>query len=174
MPVKVILRCVIAFAVAAPLYALAGSLNAKPGAWEITTTTLMQGVLIPPDVLANMPPEQRDKIEQTMQARAGKPVTRVRQSCITQQNLDEDLFNTSDEGHGQCKKKVVTKSENKLVLERICPAPQALTMKLSIEARTPESLVATTDLVQAGGGKIHMDIKGRWLGASCSGIKEHS
>ena len=174
MSVKALLRCVIAFAAAAPLCALADSLNAKPGAWEITTTTLTQGMLIPADVLANMPPEQRDKIEKTMQARAGKPVTRVRQSCITQQNLDEDIFITSDKGQGQCEKKVITKSANKLVLERICPAPQALTMKLSIEARTPESLVASTDLVQAGGGKIHMDIKGRWLGASCSGIKDHS
>ena len=174
MPVKVILRCVIAFAVAAPLYALAASLNAKPGAWEITTTTLTQGMLIPADVLANMPPEQRDKIEKTMQARAGQPVTHVRQNCITQQNLDEDIFVTSDGGRGQCEKKVITKSANKLVLERICPAPQNLTMKLSIEARTPESLVATTDLAQTGGGKIHMDIKGRWLGASCSGIKDHS
>ncbi len=174
MPARILLRCVIAFAAAAPLCALADSLNAKPGAWEITTTTLVQGMLIPADVLANMPPEQRDKIEKTMQARAGKPVTRVRQSCITQQNLDEDLFIASDGGQGQCEKKVITKSANKLVLERICPAPQNFTMKLSIEAKTPESLAATTDLAQTGGGKIHMDIKGRWLGSSCAGIKRGS
>lgn len=31
--------------------ALAGSLNAKPGAWEITSTTLMSGMPIPPDAL---------------------------------------------------------------------------------------------------------------------------
>ena len=35
----------IALAAATPLYALADSLNAKPGACEMTTTTLATGIL---------------------------------------------------------------------------------------------------------------------------------
>ena len=41
-----------------------------------------------------------------------------------------------------------------------------------IEAKTPDSIVAVVDTAQGSGGKIHVDIKGRWLGASCAGIEE--
>ena len=171
MPAKILLRCAIAFAVATPLYALASSFNAKPGAWEITTTTLTQGMVIPADLLANMPPAQRAKIEKSMQARSGKPSTRVRKSCVTQEKLDQvDMIASDDDGH--CKKKFISKSASKIVVESICPAPHAYTAKWTVEARTPESLAASADLVQKGGGKIHVDIKGRWLGASCAGIED--
>jgi hypothetical protein len=168
-----LLRCAVAVAVAIPLYALAGSFNAKPGAWEITMTTLTQGSLIPPEALANMPPERRAQIEKTMQARSGKPITHVRKSCVTQEKLDEDNF-IKDDDEGQCKRKIISKSATKLEFERTCPAPHALTMKMIIEVRTPESFAGSMDIVQSGGGKVHGDIKGRWLGASCAGIKDDS
>jgi hypothetical protein len=69
---KTLLRCTVACAVAMPLYALADSLNAKVGAWEITTTSLMTGMPVPPEALAGMPPEQRARIEKAMRARSGK------------------------------------------------------------------------------------------------------
>ncbi len=47
-------------------------------------------------------------------------------------------------------------------------------MKMIIEAETPESIVGSIDIVQSGGGKVHGNIKGRWLGASCAGIKDDS
>lgn len=160
-----------ACAAAMPLYALAAPFGAKPGAWEITTTTLMQGMMIPAEALADMPPEQRAKIENAMRAHSGKPVTRVTKSCVTQQELDQDsMIGTDDED--DCKKKVVSRSATKLVLEKTCPAPRAYAAKWMIVAKTPESLAATADLVQADGGKIHLDIKGRWLGSSCAGIKD--
>jgi hypothetical protein len=35
--------------------------------------------------------------------------------------------------------------------------------------------VASIDMVHAGAsGKVHIDLKGRWLGASCAGIKDGS
>ena len=70
--------------------ALAESFNAKPGAWEMSITTLTAGTLIPPDVLAKMPPEQRAKFEQSMQARSGKPMTHTSKGCVTQEDLDQD------------------------------------------------------------------------------------
>ncbi len=63
--------------------AQAESFNAKPGAWEMTFSGLSTGTMIPPDVLAKMPPEQRARIEQSMQARSGKPGSRSTKSCIT-------------------------------------------------------------------------------------------
>jgi hypothetical protein len=43
---------------------------------------------------------------------------------------------------------------------------------MTIEAKTPESLVATGDRVLSGSGKAHMDIKGQWLKTSCDGVEE--
>lgn len=170
MFIKNLFRWAVAFAVAIPLHAFAAPFDAKPGAWEITTTTLMQGMLIPAEALADMPPEQRTKIEKAMRARSGKPSTHVTKSCVTQQELDQDsMIGTDDQD--DCKKKVISRSATRLVLEKTCPAPRAYAAKWTIVARTPESLAATADLVQAGGGKIHLDIKGRWLGTSCAGIK---
>jgi hypothetical protein len=169
---KTLLRCTVACAVAMPLYALADSLNAKVGAWEITTTSLTTGMPVPPDALAGMPPEQRARIEKAMQARSGKPSTHVAKSCITKEDLDQDSIFKSDE-ESDCARKIISKSAKKIVIEQTCVAPNASTSTMTIEAKTPESIVANIDMVQGGAnGKVHVDIKGRWLGASCAGIKE--
>src|ERR1019366_7145535 len=174
MFVKNLLRYAVAFAVAMPLYSLADSFNAKAGAWEMTTTTLTEGIPFFADSLAKMPPEQRAKIEKAMQARAGKPITHVTKSCVTKKDLDQDRVIKSDD-EGKCKKKIISKSANKIVFEQTCTAPHASTSNVVIEAKTPESIVFSMDMVQGGAsGKIHVDIKGRWLATSCAGIKEGS
>jgi len=175
MRAKTLLRCAIAFAVAMPLCALADSFNAKPGAWEITTTTLMQGKMIPPEALANMPPAQRARIEKSMQAREGKPSTHVKKSCVTKTDLDQDRVLKSDKEE-HCKKQIISKSSSKIVYEQTCSGPDASKSTVTVEAKSPESLAATMDMVQqrSGGGKIHVDIKGKWLGSSCNGIKDKS
>ena len=44
-----------------------------------------------------------------------------------------------------------------------------------MEATTPENLVMDIDVAQGGArGKVHVTTKGRWLGASCTGIKNAS
>jgi len=154
--------------------ALADSFNAKPGAWEMTLTTLTAGMLIPPDVLAKMPPDQRAKLEQSMQARSGKPTTHVSMECVTQNDLDQNrMIKEENEKDGlQCTTKVISKSSSKLVIERTCPAPRASTSQMAMEAKTPESIVGSIDMTRAESGKVHVDIKGRWLNASCAEIKD--
>ena len=153
--------------------ALADSLNAKPGAWEMTTTTLTTGMPAPPDMLAKMSPEQRTKIKAMMQARAGKPTTHVHASCMTQKDLDEDRIIKKSDDEDQCAQKIITKSANRLVIEKTCPAPRASTSQITVEAKTPERIVAGIDMKQGGAdGKVHVDIKGHWLRASCAGIKD--
>jgi hypothetical protein len=155
-------------------FALADSLDVKPGAWDMSSTTLTSGSLIPPDTLAKMPPEQRAKIEQSMQARSGKPITHTSKECVTQEDLDQDrmLKEQHEDGDLQCTRRVVSKSSRKLVIERTCPAPRASTSQMAVEAKTPETIVGSMDITRAGSGKVHVDIKGRWLGASCAEIKD--
>ena len=155
--------------------ALAESFNAKSGAWEMSITTLTAGMLIPPDALATMPPEQRAKFEQSMQARSGQPMTRTYKACVTQEDLDQNRIikeEEEQENELQCTMKVISKSSSKLVIERACPAPPASTSKMMMEAKTPESIVGSLDMTKAESGKVHVDIKGRWLGASCAGIED--
>ena len=78
------------------------------------------------------------------------------------------------DGKDQCTKKIISKSANRLAIEETCPAPRAHTKQLTMEAKTPESIVASIDIVQggAGGQKIHVDIKGHWLRASCAGVND--
>jgi len=174
MTARNLLRCTIAFAVAMPLYALADSFNAKLGAWEITSTSMTSGMLIPAEALANMPPDQRARIEKSMQARSGKPSTHVMKSCVTKSDLDQDRVLKSEDDEN-CKRKIISKSASKIVYEQTCKAPNASKSTVKVETKTPESMEAVMDMVQVGGsGKIHVVIKGRWLGSSCAGIKDDS
>ena len=153
--------------------AFAESFNIKTGAWEMTYTSMATGVMLPPEVLESMPPERRAKLEEAMKARSsGKPRTRVHNSCITQKDLDQNRFLKGEgEGETDCEVTVLSKSATKLVMERTCPAHEA-SYKFSIDVKTPESVVGTVD-GSVGSGKMHSDLKGRWLGASCEGIKDH-
>lgn len=159
--------------IGAPPLALADTLNAKPGAWEMTFTSQSSGSLVPADVLAKMPPEQRARVEQSMQARAGKPRIHSVKSCVTKEDLDQDrIIKDSDDDEPGCKTSVVSKSAAKLVLTRTCPSPHASTSQVTVEAQTPESLVGSMDTDRPQAGKVHLDFKGRWIGASCAGIAE--
>lgn len=170
---KTLVTIAVALAVGTPLCALAESFNAKPGAWEMTITTLTTGNPMPPAALANMPPEKRAKIEETMKARAGKPSTHTYKSCVSQKDLDQNSIVKSENEDNKCTRKVLSKSATKIVMEQTCPASHASKSQMTIEAKTAENLVASMDMMQGGaGGKVHVDMKGHWLGASCAGIRE--
>lgn len=166
------LRTVAALVMTFPLLTQAQTLNIKPGAWETTTATQMSGMPMPAEELAKMPAEQRARFEKMMQARAGKTNTHVIKSCVTQKDLDENRwFQGKDES--KCSQKIISRSANKIVMEQTCPPPHASTGRITSEARTAENYVISMDMEQAGAaGKIHMDMQGRWLGASCAGIKK--
>ncbi|MGZ8394985.1 MAG: DUF3617 domain-containing protein [Nitrospira sp.] len=154
--------------------ARADSFNAKPGAWEMTHTGLSSGMLVPPEALAKMPPEQRANFEQAMHARAGQSGSRAIKSCVTKEDLDQNriIKGEEDEEKPECATKVLSKSAGKLVIERSCPPPRVSVTHMTMEAPTPETIVASIDMERAGSGKVHIDIKGRWVGASCAGIKD--
>ena len=169
MHIRIARTTALTLALATPVLALAASFNARPGAWEMTTSTAMTGMPIPAEALAKMPAEQRARIEAGMQARAGRITSRVRKSCVTQADLDQNRILKSNNETG-CTRKIVSSSASKVVVEHDCPAPHASTSRMTFEAPTPESLVATIDVMQGPSGHVHVDIKGRWLAASCAGI----
>ena len=68
------------------LDARAESLNVKPGAWEMTMTTVASGMKLSPEMAANMTSAQRVQMEQMMKARDGKPYTMTVPSCLTKED----------------------------------------------------------------------------------------
>lgn len=158
-----------------PGIANAESLNVKPGAWEITTTTMTSGSKVSPELSTRLTPAQRAKMEQALKARDGKPMTT--QSCLTKEDVSHDriikeMEDEDDEGDAKCTIKVISKSPSKLVVDQMCLGPSPSTTHMTIEAKTTESFVAIGDGERAGLSKVRMEIKGKWLGAGCEGIEE--
>ena len=52
--------------IAAP--ALAGELAANTGLWEMTSSVQMQGALLSPEMLAQLPPQARAQVEASLQS----------------------------------------------------------------------------------------------------------
>lgn len=161
---------VFAFAVGAviamaPLSSRAESFDVKTGSWEVTTTTAVEGMPVPKKVLDDMPPVQRAKMEQMMRARAAKPQTHTVRQCLTKEDLDRSRLHTSD--NPKCASNVISQSARRLEAEVTCPPPEASKMHLKYDAISVESFVGSMDRVQGEGGKIHVDVKGRWLAAVC-------
>lgn len=155
----------------------AESINVKPGVWEMTVTTVASGMKLSPELSAKMTPAQRAQMEQMMKAREGKPHTMTTRSCITKEDLNQDriIKQMEDEDEDpavQCKVKVLSKSSSKLVLDQLCPGPPPSTTHFTVEAKTPESIMAIGDRGETGSGKSHIDIKGKWITSSCDGLEE--
>ncbi len=151
--------------------ASAEPLNAKPGAWEMTVATTGAGSIVPPGALAKMPPEQRALVEKMMADRGGKPNTSVHKSCVKKEDLEHDRFANDDDSG--CTRKTVSRTASKIVVAMSCPGTPPREGTFTFEAKSPESVVGMIDQ-ETGSGKFHVDIKGRWLGASCAGIPERS
>ena len=157
--------------------AQAESFNVKPGAWETTTTITSSGSKISPEMSAKMTPVQRAQMEQMLKARDGKPMTITDRSCLSKEDISYDriikeMEDEDEDGEVKCKMKVISKSSSKLVLDQICPAPRSSTTHWTIEAKTTESFAGSGEREQPGLGKGHIEMRGKWLEASCAGIEE--
>lgn len=109
------MRSVFALAAAAALLTIAAAaqteahqpLHVKTGLWQVTQTTSIGGG-VPPEMqarLAQMPPEQRARVEAMMQSRfGGAPETRTFKSCVTEKDLNNEPWQNGT----KCKWSVVS------------------------------------------------------------------
>lgn len=171
MNIRLPLRHLSLLILATPALGSAANFNVRPGAWESTTTSVVSGNLLPAAELAKMPPAQRARIEAMLGAHSsGAPRRITEKSCITQADLDQDRLMKSD-AEQHCTTTVVSRSPTRLVLDRQCPQPHPSTAHVAFEAPSPERFTGSVDVTLAEGGKVHLDIQGRWLGASCAGLE---
>jgi hypothetical protein len=149
----------------APRLSYADVLDIKTGSWEMTQTTAIEGMMMPKEVLEKMPPAQRAKVEQSMRARAAKPVTTTFHSCVTKEDIDHGAVYKSE--NSNCTRRVLSHTARKLEVEETCPPPRATQSHFTLEAKSNQSYVGAMEMTRSEGGKVHMDLNARWVGAAC-------
>ena len=149
-------------------------LNVKEGLWEMTVTHSMTGMpaapSIPPDALANMPPEQRARIEAMMK---GTPSTDVRKECVTKEKLEQHSAFSAN--RGECTRTVVSSTGSKLEVKFHCQEKQSSSDgTLVVDAMGSDNVKATMHSVtNANGRTMNMDftITSKYLGPDCGDVK---
>ena len=150
-------------------------LDVKLGLWEVTTTNTMSGMPpIPAEALAQMTPEQRARMEESMKATmSGRPKTTTRKECITKEKLNkDDLFG---EKRKECTRTVLSTSSSKVEMKMQCQEEKMKTEgTFRMEAVGSEQVKGSMKMVATGGGRamnIDMDFNARYLGPVCGDTK---
>lgn len=151
-------------------------LNVKVGLWETTITANMSGMpAIPDSVLAQMPPEQRAKIQQAIQAQSGKPMTT--KSCLTKEKLQNtNPFQKAPQG---CTYTVLSSSGSKMEVKMECVRNgMTMTGNVLVTAGDSENVKGTVHMntTSSGGGptngmKMDSTFTSKWLSASCGDVQ---
>jgi hypothetical protein len=161
--------------VAGPGLAQTSSLDVKPGLWEINSAGTMTGAPpIPPEVLANMPPEKRAQVEAAMQAamaRANEP--QVTRNCVTAEQLRRGL-NFDERTNPSCQRTVVSNSSSLLVVHEECTGARTMVMDFHVTAIDRETMKGDIIIVMGNGpnpSTVRRSLAGKWLGSDCGDVK---
>jgi hypothetical protein len=153
-------------------------LDIKPGLWENTTKTEMGGrampamPAIPPEALAQMPPEQRARVEAMMNSRkpGGGMTTKV---CMTRDSLANGIRMAQQKG---CTQKLVSSSSTKMVMHVECTeGANKSSGDVTFERIDSEHTKGNMAMKVSSGGAPPMDMKmvmeGKWLSSDCGDVK---
>ncbi|HKW52837.1 MAG TPA: DUF3617 domain-containing protein [Stellaceae bacterium] len=151
-------------------------LAVKPGLWEMTSDTQHSGAPpLPPEALARMSPEQRQKVEQAMQG-AMAPRHRVDKHCVTAEDIKSGFDRMDRMGRGQCTQKVTTSSATVHEGTFACTGEGNSSGSYRVEAKSPEAVVVSWNMTMTSGANtttMKNDMRGKWLGADCGDVKPH-
>ena len=150
-------------------------LGVKPGLWEMIHFSKSSGMpAIPPEVMAQMTPEQRARIEKALAAQSGAPTIQTLQSCVTKKKLERSFAPDARSGK-DCKHTVISSSRQKQEIHMECAGRGKSGGDLRIEAITPERIKGEFHMVSGDPAhpmNIRMEIVGKWLGADCGKVAE--
>lgn len=168
-----------AIAAVALTAAPAPRLDVKPGLWEVksTSSTKMEGDL-PTSDLSKAPPEMRARLEAMRERlKSGKPHTTVRQSCVTQEDIDKGHGFDEDEKSENCERHYLDRTSKHIRFQLKCGSKGG---EMTSEGDF-EVTVKSSDLVLVHGDlKTHapkhdsaskMEITAKRLGSSCGDVK---
>ncbi len=153
--------------------------NAKPGLWRMTSTGEMHGMPpIPPEALAQMPPEQRARIKAAManvMADSAKPHTY--KFCVTEKDLERG-FNPAQKSPGfECKTKVISRTSSSMDVHEDCSGGHHhVSGNFHFDAPSPGAMNGVIDMtISNGAHTMHMKrvMHGQWISADCGEYARH-
>jgi len=148
-------------------------MDVKPGQWEATVTSHINGLSmgmpqLPPEQLAKLPPEQRARIEAMLK---GSAHTSTSKSCVKKEDLGKMNFNKDQ----SCKTTLVSSSGSKQEIHMECDHQgDKQTGTITIQALNSESIKFNIQTSGTSNGKsVSMTIDGtsKWLGPVCEDSK---
>lgn len=150
-------------------------LNLKPGFWQTTMTSTINGKPpMTPEMeakLAQMSPEQRAKFEAALKSRnGGTPQTRTWKSCVKKEDLNKYPF---DDPNKKCTYTVQSSTGSKMDVRGTCSPGKdgyQYDFKLHLETADSEHAKGTGQMtISSGGQTMTADYSGssEWLGATC-------
>lgn len=149
-------------------------LNVKPGLWEVSVT--MTGVpampAIPDSVLAQMPPDQRAKLEAMMKGQANTMKT-----CVTKDKIEKsEAFRNAPKS---CTYTIVSSTSSKLEMKTECTQNGVkMAGDFVVEAVDPENVKGSMRMNASGGNtsdgnnamNMNTTFTEKWLGADCGDV----
>ena len=165
---------------------LASAQSLRPGLWESANRTQFEGnsqmsaqMAQAQERLANMPPEQRQMMEQVMKQRGISMTPGANGSgmtvkyCLTKEMAERKEIPAQ---RGDCKTTHTQTGAGKKKIAFTCTNPPSsgegeVTFS-SPEAYSMKMVVNTT--MQGRPEKMNMDMSGRWLAADCGDIKPYT
>jgi hypothetical protein len=132
----------------------AQAFDLRLGQWEYS----ISGMKLPPELLAQLPPEARAQAEQAMR-QAGN-----NRSCLTAQDLKDLNLGKNDDEDCKVTSKKLTGNAADIVIT--CTGDEPRTQTIHYEALSRESVRGTIK-VKGGSGPSEMAITGKWVAAAC-------
>ncbi len=149
-------------------------MNVKTGLWQSTSTmTAIGGIGLPPEMLAQLTPEQRARYEAALQARNGAHTsTMTHKECLTQKDLTTNPFGKDDEPNEglECHRTVINSTSSDAEIRETCSGEASMTFMVKIHAVDREHTVGTGEGTATMGGhtmKSSIKFDTKWLGATC-------
>lgn len=149
----------------------ASTIDAKSGVWEITQTVERSGNLVAKEVLDQMPPDQRVKLEKAIKDEIAKgPRTHKQEKCLSQTELTEQNLL----GGGQsCVHTFTTRTPSLLEGTMVCGGDESHKgfFKLDIADRERISGKLRIASVPDDETKLVFQVDAKWLSADCNAKK---
>ncbi len=165
-----VLTGLIGLAMAPP--ALAGQLDIKPGQWLMTAVIHMDGLSIPPEALARLPPHAQAQAQAMMQSMTQPRTTK---SCVTAADLQRG-FDLNHNPRAQCHQILANLNASSMEVSGTCQSGDgAATMHARFEAVDASTLHGSIEVSRVSDkGPKHMvvQIDGKWLAPECDGSEE--
>ena len=143
-------------------------LAVKTGQWESTSTSETSGTPpIPPEVLAQMPADQRAKMEERMKT-MGAPRTTTTKNCVTKEQIDKAF----DMGQQKsCTRTVVSSSATKQEVRIDCTTGQMKSTGIfRVEVINSETVKGSMQMTMNSAGRpmnMNSTFTSKWLGPTC-------